>query len=329
MTMQPKISIIVPVYNVEKYISRCVKSLLCQTLKNIQVVFVDDASPDKSMDIVKSMVHQANNKNIDVKIITHDTNKGLPAARNTGIKYSDGEFLFHCDSDDFLEDNALEQLYNTAITNDADYIWCDWYLTYSQNERYMKQPSCDTPHELVRSLLNGSMKYNVWNKLVKATVYSNNDIKFPEGYSMGEDMTMIKASLYATKVAYCPMALYHYVRTNESSISFAMSVTHFKSLSYNVNDTVAYIENHRVGQYTKELEYFKLNVKYPYLISDDKSLYDFWNTIYTESNSYIFKNKAFSLRAKILQWMAMKRQYWFVRIHYWLIIRLFYGIIYK
>lgn len=327
--MAHKISVIVPVYNVEKYIGRCVESLLCQTLKGIQIVFVDDASLDNSISIIKKLVSESHVSDIDVEIISHDTNKGLPAARNTGLESSDGEYIFHCDGDDFLEKNALELLYDTAKSNNADFVWCDWYLSFSQNERYMKQPYCDTPHQLVRSLLNGSMKYNVWNKLVKANIYYDHNIKFPVGYSMGEDMTMIKISLHTSKIAYCSMALYHYVRTNCASISYSMTTKNFDSLSHNVEDTLMYVQCHSMGEYNEDLEFFKLNVKFPYLITGDKSLYDFWNKLYVASNDYIFKNDAMSLRAKLIQWMALKRQYWFVRIHYWLLTRLYYGIILK
>ncbi len=327
--MQPTVSVILPVYNVEKYIGKCIVSLLNQTLNNIQIIVVDDSSPDNSIKIINDIICKTQRADIEVKIIKHTTNKGLPAARNTGLKSVKGEYIYHCDSDDFLEINALEELYGAAKTNNADYVWCDWYLSFLENERYMKQPSLDTPQALIKSMLNGSMKYNVWNKLVKATIYSNHNIKFPEGYSMGEDMTMIKASLFATKVAYCPKALYHYVKINNSSITHMMNTQHFDAISHNVNDTIEFIRKYKDNEYDLEIEFFKLNAKFPFLISNNIELYDFWNTVYPESNKYIFQNKNQSFRAKILQWMASNKIYWFVKLHYLFIFNLFYKIFYK
>ena len=136
-----------------------------------------------------------------VKIIEHAQNKGLPAARNTGLAVAIGEYVFHCDSDDYVEPGMLEALYNVAKESCADYVWCDWLLSYDNSDRYMKQPAYDAPLEALKALLDGRMKYNVWNKLVKRSLYVDNNISFPAGHGMGEDMTMIRLAACATKVA--------------------------------------------------------------------------------------------------------------------------------
>ena len=115
-----KISVIIPVYNVEKYIYRCIESIINQTMtEDIECIIVNDATPDKSINIIKEILSHYNG-NISFKIINHEKNEGLAAARETGMKYAQGDYIIHLDSDDYCEINMLEEMYNTAITNDAD-----------------------------------------------------------------------------------------------------------------------------------------------------------------------------------------------------------------
>ena len=108
----PKISVIIPVYKVAAYIKRCAESLLSQTLSSVEFIFVDDASPDNSIDLLRDLISFFPDR--DVKIITHDVNKGLPSARNTGLKEAQGEFIYHCDSDDWVEVDILEKMLAAA-----------------------------------------------------------------------------------------------------------------------------------------------------------------------------------------------------------------------
>ena len=107
-----KVSVIVPIYNVERFIERCVKSLMEQTLQDVEYIFVDDAATDNSMKILAATLSIYSDQNI--RILVHQENKGLPAARNTGLAVATGEYVFHCDSDDYMEKDMLEALYKKA-----------------------------------------------------------------------------------------------------------------------------------------------------------------------------------------------------------------------
>ena len=207
-----KVSIIVPVYNVEDFIERCIRSLMEQTLEDVEFIFVDDCSSDSSVDKLQETIVLYPSQHSRIKILSHSCNKGLPAARNTGLKEAQGEYIFHCDSDDFLESNALEEMYKLAKEQNADYVWSDWFLSFELNERYMKQPNYTSAMEALKGMLSGRMKFNVWNKLVKRSLYEQNNIYFPEGHDMGEDMTMIRLLTCAERVGHIPHAYYHYVR---------------------------------------------------------------------------------------------------------------------
>lgn len=109
-----KVSVIIPIYNVAAYIARCVRSLLGQTLDDVEFIFVDDCSSDDSIFILEAVIKEFPKRAETIKLIRHSQNMGLPAARNSGLEMAEGEYIFHCDSDDWLESTALENLYYVA-----------------------------------------------------------------------------------------------------------------------------------------------------------------------------------------------------------------------
>lgn len=322
-----KISVIVPIYKVEKFIVRCAESLMKQTLDGVEYIFVNDATPDNSMAILQKVISKYPEKK--VIIITHEINKGLPAARNTGLAIAKGEFIFHCDSDDYVDSDMLEQLYNKAKEDDADIVWCDWWLSFARNERYMKQPEYFTSIDALKGMLSGVMKFNVWNKLVKRKLYTSSNIVFPAGYGMGEDMTMMRLFARTERVAYLPRALYHYVQLNTGAFSKTYSERHLLELQHNVSLLITDFQQIFGNELDSEIAFFKLDVKFPFLISGDPTKYVLWKKWYPEANKYILKNKHLSLRSRGLQWMASKNQFWAVRMYYYCIHRLIYGLIYR
>lgn len=322
-----KVSVVIPIYKVEPFIERCATTLMEQTLREVEYIFVDDATPDNSIRILEDVIARYPHRKEQVRIVHHTENKGLPAARNTGLALATGEYIFHCDSDDYVEPTMLEEMYNAAKEQDADIVWCDWYLTFAQNERYMKQPSYETPLEALKAMLSGAMKYNVWNKLVKRSLYVDNNILFPAGYGMGEDMTMICITACAATVAYVPKAFYHYVRSNSEAMTQTYSERHLADVRYNVDKTISFVCAKGVCG-SLDVALFKLNVKLPFLITDDWSSYRRWNEWYPEANKYINHQSFLPLRTLILQYLAAKHFYLFVWIYYQVVYRFWYKVVY-
>lgn len=323
------ITIIIPIYGVEKYIERCATSLFEQTLNNIEYIFVDDATPDKSIEILTNVLERYPQRKPQVTIIRHARNQGLPAARNTGLAAAIGEYVFHCDSDDYLEKDALERMLIIAENTDSDIVWCDYYLSFSSNERIMTQPYYSNSQEAIKGMLSGCMKYNVWNKLAKRRLYMDNSISFPAGHSMGEDMTMIKLFAHAKKVAYINAPLYHYIRLNTDAMTQSYSERKIADIEFNVTQTLDYLLKNCKFDLTQELAFFKLSTKLPLLISDKMCNYRIWNELYPETNKYILKNKKQSVRIRVLQWFASKKVYSFVKMYNIILNKLIYGLLYK
>lgn len=323
-----KISVIIPIYNVSRFIERCAESLLKQTLDEVEYIFVNDATPDNSMTLLHGVITRYPDKALQIKIVEHEQNKGLPAARNTGLAVAVGEYVYHCDSDDFVEHDMLELLYNAAKEKEADFVWCDWFLSYDNSERYMKQPAYDAPLEALKAMLDGRMKYNVWNKLVKRSLYVDNNISFPAGYGMGEDMTMICLAACAAKVAYVDKALYHYVRSNTEAMTQNFNERHLRDVRHNVDETMVFLAQKGLDTET-EMALFKLNVKLPFLVADSWESYRRWSEWFPEANAYINENKGQSFRTRFLQQMAAKRFYVGVWLYYQVVYRFLYTVLYK
>lgn len=324
-----KVSVIIPVYKVEDFIGRCAESLMNQTLREVEYIFVNDATPDGSMQILQTVLERYRDRKEQICIVTHEINKGLPAARNTGLAAAQGEYIFHCDSDDYVEPDMLERLYNKAEKENADIVWCDWFLTFEKTERYMRQPDYGTPMEALKAMLGGAMKFNVWNKLARRSLYVDNDIKFPSGYGMGEDMTMMLLFARAYKVAYLPQAFYHYVKLNINAISQTCSEKHLGELKHNVAIVEHKLQEMFGNVLDRDIAFLKLEVKFPFLLSGDYEIYRLWKKWYPEVNRYILENHHISVRSRLIQWCAWKHLDVIVWIYRWLMEKVIYGGVYR
>lgn len=323
----PTITVITPVYNVKRFIRKCAESLLCQTFTDVEYIFVDDASTDGSVDILKSIIDNFPEKNI--KIISHSENRGLPSSRKTGYEASTGKYIFNCDGDDWVEMTMLEKLYSAVQSLDIDYAYCDFYLTYEHTERYIKCPAFSTADEALRKgYLSGSAKYNVWNKLIKRELYDG--VVFPvEHKKGGEDMIMLGVLSKARSVAYVPEALYHYVKTNSSAISENFSEQRLIDIRYNADTAIRLLRQTYPIDLETEIAFFKLNVKLPFLITEDPNKYEVWKEWYPEVNEYIWRNRYQSFRNQLVQWLAAKGQFWAVKLYFKVVYKFIYGVIYR
>ncbi len=320
-----KVSVIIPVYKVASFVERCTRSLMQQTLSDVEYIFVDDASPDNSMSIVRDVCKEYGR---DVKFLVHPENKGLPAARNTGLSAATGEYIYHCDSDDWVETDLLDKLYSAAKKADADMAYCDFFLSFETGERYMSNPGYSTGDDLLKKgFLAGTTKYNVWNKLVKRSLYEKAGVLFPSGHSMGEDMTMIMLAAKADKVVYVNKALYHYVKLNSNAFSNTFSQKHLDDIKYNSDRVFEYLDKENISE--DYLSFFKLNIKLPFLLSGDKAQYKLWKEWFPEADKYVMDNKFLPYRTRLVQWFAAKGMFSMVDLYSILVNKVYYGLKYR
>lgn len=325
----PAISVVIPVYGVEEYVARCAESLFTQTIKEgVELIFVNDATKDGSIQVLEGVMDRHKDYPGTFRILTHEVNKGLPAARNTGIKEAKGEYIVHIDGDDFAEPTMLEELYTTAKRENADFVWCDYFITFTDKKRVIHQPDFKEPLDAVRGMLRGAMKYNVWNKMCRRDLYIENIIEFPEGYPMGEDITMIMVALNASRCAYVNKSLYNYVQ-NPGQMTSVYDEKKLASLLYNCNRLRDYITTHfaPLGLESENAALCQL-MKWPFLLDGKMDSYRRWHAWFPESNKFIWQTKGVNARIKFIEWCASKHLLPIVWLHYILVIRLFYGLVY-
>lgn len=220
-----KISILVPVYGVEKYIERCARSVFEQTYEDLEYIFVDDCSPDHSIDVLKRVMEDYPYREKQVKIIRHEYNRGLAAARNTAIAAATGEYVMHVDSDDYVDKNIVRLAVDTQIQTNADIVSMDAKAIYKEKETVYLRPRCTRPHEEACLTMSRRAFPAIWGRIIRRSLYLDNDIKTPDGLNNGEDLNTISRLLYfATKTAVVEQPLYFYDMTNMSSYTNNMSV---------------------------------------------------------------------------------------------------------
>jgi glycosyltransferase involved in cell wall biosynthesis len=222
--VNPKVSVIVPVYNVSKFIERCVRTLFEQTFDSIEYIFVNDCTPDNSIEILKGIILEYPKRSNAVQIIEHETNRGLAAARNTGLFASKGDYIQHIDSDDFIELDMIELLYKKAVEENADIVVSDFIFDWGKVTKVYKQNHSANPIEFTKMLLSNEILSCIWNKLIKRDLYFNNNIFGFENVDMGEDYVLItRLSYHANKISKINKALYHYNQMNMSAYTKSYS----------------------------------------------------------------------------------------------------------
>lgn len=212
-----KVSILVPIYNVEHFIEKCAVSLLEQDYCNIQYVFVNDCTPDNSMEVLQRVIGRYPHRNIVV--INHEKNKGLSAARNTAVKAAEGEFVMHVDSDDYLSDNtAVSQLMQCQQQEQADVVIDDMQHVFA--DKCVVETACVPKDKVayVNKILSRQTPVCVCGGVYRKSLYTERNIWAIEGLNYGEDyVTKPRLIYYANKVAHLKKPFYCYVHTNELS----------------------------------------------------------------------------------------------------------------
>ena len=219
-----KVSILVPVYGVEKYIEKCVRSLMTQTYKNIEYVFVNDCTKDKSIEIIESVINEYPDRKNSVIIVNHEQNSGLGAARNTAIKNATGEFIMHVDSDDFIRKECVQKCVEAQQSVDADVVSFGKNEIYVDYSRELLPPKTSDKEEMLCAVISRKCSVAIWGRLIRKSLYTNNDLKVDPRYNIGEDYQITPLLFYyAKRIVNIQEVYYEYNRTNVNSYIWSYS----------------------------------------------------------------------------------------------------------
>lgn len=238
-----KVSIVVPIFGVEKYIKKCAISLFNQTYKNCEFVFVNDKTKDNSMKILNTLLSDYKHLENNIVIINHDINKGLAAARNTGVQAATGLYVMHVDSDDAIEPTTVEKCINIAIKENADAVIFGM-LHVMKNKSYVEHVSIpESKKEYIKQLLTRSNNVCLCGGLYKKTLYTENNVWAIPGLNMGEDYsTKPRILYYANKIVGLDEALYIYNHLNEHSYTQHFNYKHIVDVTKAVDVLKTFFE---------------------------------------------------------------------------------------
>lgn len=291
----PKVSILVPVYNVEKYIRRCVVSLMEQTLREVEFIFVDDCATDKSVEFLKDVIDQYPERQSQVKIIRHSQNRGSSAARNTALDVAEGEYIIFADSDDWMESHGAEEMYNFAKGHDLDIAYSRFYKNYPDGSQVTTSyERCATLDECIRHTIQGHFNYVVWNKIYRRQFLVDSGVRDLEGFNNGEDMGVnIKLFPLAKRIAeYDGVPYYHYSDQTPGSYtseSRHLPLQNVPSVVANVDNAILFLKERKLyNRYQNELMQVKINVRNLYLCVNKECL-KVWLRTYPETTSILLQ----------------------------------------
>ena len=285
----PKVSVVLPIYNVEKYLKKCLDSVINQTLKDIEIICVNDCSTDSCESIIREYI----NKDSRIKLINHKENQGLGFARNSGLLESRADYVSFIDSDDFVSENFIEELYNTALQNDADIVFTNNIYTVNETANNIKPYYHNRLNiwkkQFKNSYIEGISNFNVntpekentpeyplvvaWNKLYNKSFLTKYKLLYSK-YRLAEDVDMFYRFLvYNPKMCYNNNAKYYYLQRSTSLIG---NIAHTKNMPLAILEVFENIFN-----------YYKENKK-ELLI--DCNYHNFFSLLHT-FNNYKADNK--------------------------------------
>ena len=303
----PAVSVIIPVYNVEPYIARCARSLFSQTLEDLEFIFIDDCTPDRSMEVVREVLEQEfPARESQVRVFRMPVNGGLANARMQGLAQATGEYVIHCDGDDELTSpDAYRLLYEKAVAERLDIVTCNYLKEDASGRRALVRGECKGVRDLLLDKAQGCLVV----RLIRRTILQDG-LLAPRG-SMGEDLVQsVQATLRAGATGHLdePLYLYRYCPVSITKLQGKeAAIRRHRELAANVRMLADLL----VGDYgyredAPEIVCFKYYARHciePYV--GDKACYAMWKETFPEVDAKLLANPCLSLEKKG----------WFILIH--------------
>lgn len=293
----PKISVIVPVYNAEKYLHRCIDSILAQTFTDFELLLIDDGSKDHS----GSICDEYAKKDSRVRVF-HKENGGVSSARNTGIAESKGEWITFVDADDWVDETFLEEMMAYATEQNAEIVTSDFrFICKGHNVDHKKS---NWAIDKVRFLKNyiASTWTIVWGGLYNKNIFLQNHITFPEGITYCEDFYVaVRLCYFSRKTLHLPKVFYNYNYTNEESTMHKLGDKQTEDEKWCYLETIDFFrKEHCLKEYEKEMSWRILKNKQDLVL--DKNRHQEFICIYPTSHKYIWSCPFCNNKIKIMMW---------------------------
>ena len=294
--MIDKVSIIVPVYNIENYIRVCVESILAQTYESFELILVDDGSKDNSGILCDEYAA------IDSRVkVIHKENGGVSSARNAGLRQAKGDWIMHVDGDDWIEPDMIESLIEAAKATEADLVFSD-FIKYGPNAGNNQLPSWNSDKIDSMSRYIAYVMTTIWGSIAKRSLYIDHSLKSPEGISYCEDFHLIvRLCHYAKKIANVHRPFYHY-RYRPTSIMSNMSRRTESDEQWVYQDIIRFFKEQGVYEdYRKVMSWRTLKSAQELLL--DPSEHHRFMELFNDGKEFIFSCPFVNKKIKILAWL--------------------------
>ena len=303
--MHISISAIIPIYNVSNYIEKCTRTLMEQSFQNVEFIFVNDCTPDNSIEILRKTLRDYPHRHPFVKIINNPKNLGLAATRFVGMNEAKGDYIWHCDSDDWVEKNMLQKMYDKAIIEDADIVCCEATKEYTGHNIQCKYDyDEETLENGLLALAISEVHIVIWNKLIKRKLYTNNNISYYSGINMGEDSALtIRLRYFSKKTVILHESLYHYNRMNSNSMVRQISEKSCRERIELAKQLELFFKGlNEEKRFRRLINLYKFDAKQFYLreLKDIKK----WKEIFPECHKDILRFKNLTLIGRIKWWVC-------------------------
>lgn len=307
---QIKVSILVPFYKVENYVGRCVESLFTQTYKNIEYVFVNDCTPDGSMEIINEKIDKYGMTD-KCKMIIHEQNQGISSSRNDCLDNMTGDYFLFIDSDDYIDRDMVELLVEAAVKENADISGCGYIEEYADHSVEHPQKYTNDHDEMMRAITLLTIKGVMWKLLVRSTIVTEHkdEVRFiPERNMVDDYFFCCQIFYYAQRFAGVDRCMYHWIQYNPNNYTHT-TIFAVESQAAAIRKTEEFYREKGIYDVVKtELIQRKFISKLPLLFDKECIDVERWRNLFPESNN-VWKSMSFSLGNRILFMLAQSPFY--------------------
>lgn len=307
-----KVTISVAIHNVASFIEECVKSLYEQTLDDIEILLLDDCTPDNSIELAMQVLEKYPHRKDQVRVVRHEENQGISKTKRDCILYAKGDYVLVIDGDDYVDKRMAELMYAKAVETGADIVISDFYRVYSHTQvvsTLVPDGVKGDGENVKKDIINRRVPPFVWVKLMRRNLFVDNDFIWPVK-NIGEDTVIsAEAAYYAKKIAHVAEPLYYY-RYNPNSVTKLLDEEHclknHDSFKSNVDIYVRFLEREGVSdKYGRGIFINKMRTKNRLLrILDQRKYVKLWLNTYPETNRVcLFGNKYYKSTYREKAWI--------------------------
>jgi len=313
--MDSLVSIIIPVYEVEEYIERCARSVFEQSYENIEYIFVNDHTKDKSIEVLNNILLDYPYRASAVNIITHSYNRGLAAARNTGVSAAHGQYLMHVDSDDYIESNTIKECVVVATKNKADIVVFGMVQEFKGTCHKLLPPRVISKNQYLSKIIRKDIPAQVCAKLIKTNLYRSYNIYALPGVNFAEDYSVYPKLVYnAQRIEFLYKSFYHYIRDNNKSYTSQFNPQNISNAFSAMDEIESFFKQQ--NQYTEDVNVsrlrfsaYALNVCISFS-NDNKLIHEIISNITYSQKSF----RELSINHKIIIYLAYHHHFQLLRV---------------